>query len=103
MSIQRRMVRQGPTTDEGNPMGSSGTRQRLAAFAAVVVAAAGLAACSSGGGSDTGSSTAYTIWDPYPQFDNGSEWVQLLTRCGTAAGVSVTRTAYDTTDLTNKT
>jgi len=69
----------------------------------VVVAAGGLAACSSGGGSDTGSSTAYTIWDPYPQFDNGSEWVKLLTRCGTDAGVTVSRTAYDTTDLTNKT
>lgn len=85
-------------------MGSTVTRQRLVALAVLAVAASGLAACSSGGsGSDTGSSTTYTIWDPYPQFDNSSEWVKLLSRCGTDAGVTVTRTAYDTTDLTNKT
>jgi multiple sugar transport system substrate-binding protein len=77
-------------------------RHRLAALAAMAVAASGLAACSSNSGSATGSSTAYTIWDPYPQFDNSSEWVKLLTKCGTGAGVTVTRTAYDTTDLTNK-
>ncbi|WP_239163711.1 extracellular solute-binding protein [Paractinoplanes rishiriensis] len=44
----------------------------------------------------------YQIWDPYPQFDDASDWVKLLTRCGTDAGVSVKRTGYDTTDLTNK-
>ena len=42
------------------------------------------------------------IWDPYPQFDNSSAWVKLLDQCGTSAGVTVKRTAYDTTDLTNK-
>jgi len=85
-------------------MGSTVTRQRLAALAVLAVAACPLTACSSDGtGSTTGSSTTYTIWDPYPQFDKGSEWVTLLSRCGTDAGVTVTRTAYDTTDLTNKT
>ncbi len=44
----------------------------------------------------------YTIWDPYPQFDDSSDWVKLLTTCGTDAGVTVKRTGYDTTDLTNK-
>jgi multiple sugar transport system substrate-binding protein len=42
------------------------------------------------------------LWDPYPQFDNSSAWVQLLDKCGSSAGVSVKRTAFDTTDLTSK-
>ncbi|NAS27158.1 extracellular solute-binding protein [Herbidospora sp. NEAU-GS84] len=45
---------------------------------------------------------AYTIWDPYPQYDTGSEWVRLLEACGAQAGVGVERTGYDTSDLTNK-
>jgi multiple sugar transport system substrate-binding protein len=77
----------------------------LAGVAAVAVACS-VAGCStspspsSQGGSATGGT--YTIWDPYPQFDAGSDWVQLLTRCGTDAGVTVKRTAFDTTDLTSK-
>ncbi len=76
---------------------------------AVLVVAGGLTACgSSSSPSDegtSGSSTAnatYTIWDPYPQFDDSSDWVQLLKKCGTDAGVTVERTGFDTTDLTNK-
>jgi multiple sugar transport system substrate-binding protein len=69
----------------------------------VLMAAGGAVACSSpGGGSGDPTGATYTIWDPYPQFDSGSDWVKLLTRCGTGAGVTVTRTAYDTTDLTTK-
>jgi multiple sugar transport system substrate-binding protein len=45
---------------------------------------------------------AYAIWDPYPQFDDSSAWVQLLNKCGTAAGVTIKRTGFDTSDLTNK-
>jgi multiple sugar transport system substrate-binding protein len=70
---------------------------------AAVVAAAGLAACSSAhssGGSS--SSSTYTVWDPYPQFDNSSAWVKLLDKCGASAGASVKRTAFDTTALTGK-
>jgi multiple sugar transport system substrate-binding protein len=71
--------------------------------AAVAVAACLLSACSSGD-TDTQSEapTEYAVWDPYPQFDDGSDWVKLLTKCGTDAGVTVKRTGYDTTDLTNK-
>ncbi|MET7462154.1 extracellular solute-binding protein [Nonomuraea sp. NPDC005501] len=80
---------------------------------AVLAAAGGLAACSSsssssdGGGSASAGRTpagagAYTIWDPYPQYDKSSEWVKLLQACGTQAGVTVERTGYDTSDLTNK-
>jgi multiple sugar transport system substrate-binding protein len=63
-----------------------------------------LTACSSADDGDTGAqkSTNYAVWDPYPQFDDSSDWVKLLTKCGTDAGVTVKRTGYDTTDLTNK-
>ncbi|GAA1793527.1 sugar ABC transporter substrate-binding protein [Actinomadura chokoriensis] len=72
----------------------------LAAGTAAALAAAVLAGCSSGGG--TADSGTYTVWDPYPQYQAGSDWAKLLDKCGTAAGVKVKRTAYDTTDLTNK-
>ncbi|MBD3140252.1 sugar ABC transporter substrate-binding protein, partial [Microbispora bryophytorum] len=80
--------------------GSSG-RRAAGMGAAILAAATGLAACSSpSGGSDgagvasAGASQAagggtYTIWDPYPQFDDSSDWVKLLTQCGTEAGVTV--------------
>ncbi|MEV6302543.1 extracellular solute-binding protein [Actinoplanes sp. NPDC051861] len=83
------------------------TRRRLRAAAAITLSACLLAGCSSSSdsSSDSGSGAAtgdYTVWDPYPQFDDSSDWVKLLTKCGTDAGVTVKRTGYDTTDLTNK-
>ncbi|MFF0311191.1 extracellular solute-binding protein [Streptosporangium sp. NPDC004379] len=98
-------------------MRSTATSRRAAGLSlAVLAAAGGLAACSSpsggssGGPSDTAADASgaagggtYTIWDPYPQHDKGSEWVKLLDACGAQAGVTVERTAFDTTDLTNKT
>lgn len=80
---------------------------RLRAVAVAAVAAtvlSGTAACSSSksGGSNGSGSGTYTIWDPYPQFDKSSAWVKLLDSCGTKAGVSIKRTGFDTTDLTNK-
>ncbi|MFI7642455.1 extracellular solute-binding protein [Nonomuraea sp. NPDC049400] len=91
----------------------SAARSRRAAGASLAVLAAvgGLAACSSSSGGDGGGSASasrsagggtYTIWDPYPQYDKSSEWVRLLEKCGTDAGVKVERTGYDTSDLTNK-
>ncbi|MET0237266.1 MAG: extracellular solute-binding protein [Kibdelosporangium sp.] len=71
----------------------------------VVLTAVGLAlsavACSSSpdGGAAPG---AFSLWDPYPQFDNGSDWVKVINKCGAQAGVTIERQAYDTTDLTNK-
>jgi multiple sugar transport system substrate-binding protein len=79
--------------------------RRLTALCVAVTTALAVTACSSSSStknsSDAGSST-YTVWDPYPQFDKNSAWVKLLDQCGTSAGVTVKRTAYDTTDLTNK-
>ncbi|MDG5809523.1 extracellular solute-binding protein, partial [Streptomyces ossamyceticus] len=81
------------------------SRSLLATALTTVVAVVGTA-CSSGSGStgaakDTDGGT-YTIWDPYPQFDKGSAWAKLLDDCGTKAGVKVKRTAFDTSDLSNK-
>jgi multiple sugar transport system substrate-binding protein len=89
-------------------MTPTSSRRRLRAAAALTLTACLVSACSnssSGSGSSSGDSAAggtYTIWDPYPQFDDSSDWVKLLTKCGTDAGVTVKRTGYDTTDLTNK-
>ncbi|MBM0202867.1 extracellular solute-binding protein [Micromonospora sp. STR1s_5] len=76
-------------------------RRRLAAVAVIALAAVTGSACSSSadGPADGG---AYLVWDPYPQFADDSEWVALLKKCGSSAGVTVERTGYDTTDLTNK-
>ncbi|WP_030175095.1 sugar ABC transporter substrate-binding protein [Streptomyces sp. NRRL S-813] len=86
-------------------MNSTSRRRRLTA-ATVTALAVAVSACSTGSGStDTkgAGGGAYTIWDPYPQFDKGSDWAKLLDQCGTKAGVKVKRTAFDTSDLGNKT
>lgn len=77
-------------------MGSLATSRRVVGIALAAVVAA---ACSSSGGDSGG---AYTVWDPYPQFDESSDWVKLLDKCGAEAGVTVSRTGSDTTDLTKK-
>ncbi|MFC9634592.1 extracellular solute-binding protein [Streptomyces mirabilis] len=88
-------------------MNTSSRQRRLTAAAVTALAVAVTAtACSSGSGStDTKGSGggAYAIWDPYPQFDKTSDWAKLLDQCGTKAGVKVKRTAFDTSDLGNKT
>ncbi|WP_327730950.1 extracellular solute-binding protein [Streptomyces sp. NBC_00487] len=86
-------------------MNRSARRRLTAAVLTVVTVTAGATACSSGSG-DTSTKAAdggtYTIWDPYPQFDKGSAWAKLLDDCGSKAGVKIKRTAFDTSDLTNK-
>ena len=71
-------------------------------------AAAGTSAASSAASSAAGSPDAapaggtYTWWDPYPQHEAGSDWDKRVEACGTEAGVTIERTAYDTTALTNQ-
>ncbi|MFJ4569777.1 extracellular solute-binding protein [Streptomyces caelestis] len=81
-------------------------RRRLTAAALTVVAVVtGTSACSTGTGNTSAQAAGgdtYTIWDPYPQFAKGSAWAKLLDDCGTKAGVKIKRTAFDTSDLTNK-
>ncbi|AUG81792.1 ABC transporter substrate-binding protein [Kitasatospora sp. MMS16-BH015] len=83
----------------------TGRRLAAASLAAAVLAAAGTA-CSSTAGTSAADGSApsgtYTVWDPYPQFDGASAWAKLLDACGAQAGVQVKRTAFDTSDLTNK-
>jgi multiple sugar transport system substrate-binding protein len=77
----------------------------IASLASVMVASAATA-CGSSSDDSSGKSAdggTYTVWDPYPQFAGGSDWVKLLQSCGSQAGVKVKRTGFDTTDLTNKT
>ncbi|WP_037676868.1 extracellular solute-binding protein [Streptomyces griseus] len=81
------------------------TRRTLLAALTVAGVLASVTAC--GGGSDSSGTTdasggTYTFWDPYPQFDASSPWGKRVAECGTKAGVTVKRTAYDTTDLGNK-
>jgi multiple sugar transport system substrate-binding protein len=73
----------------------------LVTAASVVAGLTGCSAQSSGSGSDAAKSS-YTFWDPYPQYDASSAWGKLVTQCGKDAGVTVKRTGYDTSDLTNK-
>jgi multiple sugar transport system substrate-binding protein len=85
---------------------------KASAAAVSAVAAISLAACSSSSGSSgaSGSKSAgagaaggtYTVWDPYPQLDDSSKWGQVVHTCGTSNGVTVKRTALDTTALTTK-
>ncbi|MGW7202337.1 sugar ABC transporter substrate-binding protein [Streptomyces sp. NPDC054837] len=84
--------------------GSTGRRLTAAALT-VAALSTGITACSSDGSSSaTGDDGGtYTVWDPYPQFAKGSAWAKLLDGCGTKAGVKVKRTAFDTSDLANKT
>lgn len=81
------------------------TRQTLAAagFISLALIATGCA----GGGSGTtqeatGGSSSFTLWDPYPQHTEGSDWAKRISSCGDAAGVKIERTAYDTQALTNQ-
>ncbi|MFD5462592.1 extracellular solute-binding protein [Kitasatospora sp. NPDC127059] len=87
-------------------MNRTASRRLALASLAVAIVVTGASACSGSSGTSAGSSGSasgtYTIWDPYPQFDAGSDWAKLLNTCGTQAGVTVKRTAFDTTDLTNK-
>ncbi|MEU2776071.1 extracellular solute-binding protein [Streptomyces sp. NPDC007162] len=79
------------------------TRRTLLAVAVATLLP--LTACGGGSGSSGSSPSAggtYTFWDPYPQFDASSDWGKQVAACGTAAGVKLKRTAYDTTDLGNK-
>lgn len=85
-------------------MNKPSARWCLAGVTALTIVLTSACANDDGAGDKTGAAGGgtYTVWDPYPQFDAGSDWVKLLTKCGTDAGVTVERTGYDTTDLTNK-
>lgn len=89
-------------------MNTSSRKSRATAFVLAAALTGSLAACSSGD-DDTGDTGAtgsvggtYSFWDPYPQYDASSDWAQLIDSCASEAGVTVERTAFDTSDLTSK-
>jgi len=84
---------------------------RSTRFAKVAGVAAGaalvttLAACSSdSSGSDDSSSSAklttVTFWDPYPQYDDSSDWAKYVQACA-PTGTTLKRTTAPTADLLN--
>jgi multiple sugar transport system substrate-binding protein len=87
-------------------MNSFFRQRRLTAAAltamAVVTSATACGSGSGGSGTKAADSGTYTIWDPYPQFTKDSAWTKLLDGCGSKAGVKIKRTAFDTSDLSNK-
>jgi multiple sugar transport system substrate-binding protein len=76
------------------------TLRTLCAISTAAVCAAAVAGCSASGGGST--ADAYTWWDPYPQHDESSDWAARVDACADEAGVTIERTAYDTTALTNQ-
>jgi multiple sugar transport system substrate-binding protein len=85
-------------------MRSFSARTRMAAALGAVVLAASATACSSAPSEDTAGSGggAYTWWDPYPQHAPDSAWAERVGACGRQAGVTINRTSFDTTALTNQ-
>ena len=78
------------------------TLRALCAVSTAAVCAAAAAGCST---SDDGAGAAgdtYTWWDPYPQHEESSDWAARVDACADEAGVTIERTAYDTTALTNQ-
>ncbi|MEV0200507.1 extracellular solute-binding protein [Nonomuraea sp. NPDC050691] len=81
---------------------------RAAVFGTAVLSLSALTACASAPTPGTGTAapaadaTTYTWWDPYPQHDASSAWAKRVDSCGKQAGVTIKRTAYDTTALTNQ-
>ena len=96
----------GPTTVDsaGFQRGSAlkTTTFRIGAAAAAVALTGALAAC--GGDDDSGgnaaSSKTITVWDPYPQRDDTSDWAKYLDACA-PEGMTVKRTSAATADLLN--
>ncbi len=78
------------------------TRRLTTTLTTLVAAALGVSACSGPAGQTAANGGTFSLWDPYPQFDTGSAWVKVIEKCGTQAGVTIQRQAYDTTDLTSK-
>lgn len=73
-----------------------------AVLATAGIAVGALAGCSGGTAGGDSAGGTYTWWDPYPQHAEDSDWAKRVQDCGTEAGVTIQRTAYDTTALTNQ-
>lgn len=61
---------------------------------------ASLGACSSAADNSTTTLTSISVWDPYPQYDDSSDWASYVKACA-PAGTTLTRTTAATSDLLN--
>jgi len=83
---------------------------RILSLTAAAALATTLAACSSDDDATSSSSdgasaggktlTTLNIWDPYPQYDDSSDWATYVQSCA-PSGVTVKRTSAATADLLN--
>jgi multiple sugar transport system substrate-binding protein len=80
--------------------------QHIRLWAAAVTAslvAVGLTACDGSDSSSASGSTTVThikVWDPYPQYDDKSDWAEYVKACA-PAGATIERTTAPTADLLN--
>jgi multiple sugar transport system substrate-binding protein len=80
--------------------------RRTSGILLATAVAASLAACGGSAGSASpsgGPSAAVTtigFWDPYPQYDDTSDWAKYVQACA-PAGATIKRTAAPNTDLIN--
>lgn len=81
------------------------SKKTIALVGATSVMVTALAACGSGAHAGSGSSsgaalTTVTVWDPYPQYDDSSDWATYVKACA-PAGTTLKRTTAPTSDLLN--
>lgn len=84
------------------------SKRRWAVAAGAALAVVSLAACGSSGsgakadGAHTGGTTVtkITFWDPYPQYDESSDWAKYVQACA-PAGASIQRTTAPNGDILN--
>lgn len=80
---------------------------RTGGVLAAVTLLTALAACTSSGGSTSAPAassaaaiTTISVWDPYPQYDESSDWAKYVQSCA-PEGTTVKRTTAATSDLLN--
>ncbi|WP_425956071.1 sugar ABC transporter substrate-binding protein [Xylanimonas sp. McL0601] len=81
------------------------SKKTIALVGATSVMVTALAACSSGANADSSSTgsaslTQVSVWDPYPQYDDSSDWATYVKACA-PAGTTLKRTTAPTSDLLN--
>ncbi len=87
-------------------MNTTSTVRRSTVLLLAALVTTSLAACGSddtgsgGGGTASAAVTDIGFWDPYPQYDESSDWAKYVQSCA-PEGATITRTAAPNTDLIN--
>lgn len=84
------------------------SKRTLATAACAALAVVSLAACGSGSSDNSAGSsggdkalTTVSYWDPYPQYDDSSDWAKYVEACA-PAGTTLKRTAVPNGDVLNE-